>query len=130
MPLHNFMQALAEHIETTFQEKNGVYSIDIPFVSGRKQRIYAFIKKTKADEDVIICYTIIGKYTKDVDAEKLLRLNLEPIYTRISIYENDIILFGATLLDSADIKEVLVILKELAAFGDTLERELFGTDIY
>lgn len=132
--LGKFMQQVAEAMGAKFAESgDNVYSITIPLDDSRSQEVYGLLVEghPAADgEQVVLFMSAVGNLDPRINLSDLLRENYGPIYSKVCLYGEDAIMVAAsTILESADVNEVVVMIEEIASFADYLEDKYFGVDL-
>ncbi|MBN1937488.1 MAG: hypothetical protein JW934_22715 [Anaerolineae bacterium] len=126
--LGHFMQDLAEAMEVTFQVDKGMYSLEIPTLSGRSQVVNVTTRDSGVGGEMILFYTPVGAINEDIDWQSLLELNVGTIYARTGIIDDYVVVVAGQMLETADVSEVITILTEVGSLGDLLEDIFYDED--
>ena len=126
--LKTLMDSLASEFHTTCEPFRKGYSMTIDIGGGRTQTIRALIRVNAEAQQILLIYTPVGKYDSYVDLTGLLARNLETIYARVALLDQNIVVVAGSLLSETSVMDARIAVQEVARFGDRLERELFGVD--
>ncbi len=124
------MQDIADYFGTVYQVRQGDHEIEIPFSDGRSQLVSATIGKDLEGRDTVLFFTTVGDFSSELNLKSLMEENIKPLYARIAIFNDKVVVVAGQLLETAQLEEVITIVQEVANFGDYLEAGLFGRDRY
>lgn len=122
------MRELAQFLGTSLGYERGIYRLIVPLLFGRQQEVSASIRQDDDGRQIIAFASTVGAVRRDLDPWRLLATNATPLYCRIAVLNNMIVVVASQLLHTAQAEEVLLILREIAQFADQLERTMFFGD--
>ncbi len=128
LPFDRLMRELAVFLGTPLSFERNIYRLIVPLPLGRQQEVSASIRSDDDGRAIIAFVSTIGDLRRHIDPWSLLKANSTPIYSRVALLGNMIVVIASQLLETAQPEEVLLILREVAQFADQLERKLFISD--
>ena len=127
------VEAVAERVAARHRKHRGVHAIVYPFDDGRTQLVNVSFVDSWTGRPLILFYSIIGRYSPELDFRTLLASSLTTHYGRLCIVQGHYLAIAASL-DAEECRDTLLLsaievrVKEVALIADNLEQELFGTD--
>jgi len=128
LSIEELMRDLAAYLQTELGYENEVYSLVVPLTNGRHQEVGATIRLGDDGRQILDFVSAVGPVHSGLDPWHLLQLNGQASFSRITVARQMIFVVASQLLATAQAEEVLVMLREVANFADTLERQFFQTD--
>jgi hypothetical protein len=128
LPFDRLMRELARYLGTPLDFERGIYRLIVPLPLGRQQEVSASIRDDDEGRPIIAFVSTVGEARRGVEPWNLLKANGSPIYSRVALLGNMIVVIACQLLHTAQAEEVLLILREVAQFADQLERRHFHGD--
>jgi hypothetical protein len=127
--LKEVMEGLAELYKSPLVFNEGIYSMEIPVgETGRTQVVNGTVHQDRYGRDVLLVCTRVGEWSGDLPSDVLLELNLVAPYVKTAKLKNHLIACGDQILETCQVGEVFHLMGEVAAFGDFLEEQIFGSD--
>ncbi len=127
-PFDQLMRDVAAYLQTELRFENDIYSLIVPLPSGRKQEVAATIRSDDTGREIIDFISTVGPATSAIDPWRLLQANGQTLFSRITLSRQIIYVIASQLLATAQPEEVLLMMRETAAFADRLEGEFFHGD--
>lgn len=128
LPLDRLMRELAQFLGTGLAVERGIYRLIVPLQLGRQQEVSASVRQDDDGRQIIAFVSTVGQVRRGLDPWRLLQVNGTPIYSRVALLNNMLVVIACQLLQTAQPEEVLLILREVAQFADQLERQFFIGD--
>lgn len=122
------MRELAAYLKTELSLERDIYSLIVPLPSGRQQEVAATIRSDDAGRQIIDFVSTAGPVAANVDPWSLLQANGQALFSRVTVSRDMIYVIASQLLATAQPEEVLLMLREVAAFADQLEEQFFADD--
>src|SRR3712207_803606 len=117
LPLDQLMADLAAFLKTELGCERGIYSLIVPLPDGRNQEVAATIRADQHGREIIDFVSTVGQVHAGIDPWRLLQANGEAIFSRITVSRQMIYVLASQLLTTAQAEEVLLMLREVAAFA-------------
>lgn len=115
-------------------EENNLILANVGLSDGRTQIVASSVVESPYGE-CINCRSLVGSLKDPTNEQvmELLEYNSSLVYARVAIFPTDeggkdVFVIGRTLAHLANAEELVVVLLEVAAAGDTLEEKIFGHD--
>ncbi len=127
------LQKLAEEMDGNYTEySDDTIIVTLPLEEGRFQSVRGLITEKDAGLMLIFTSTICRLHEyPDVDFRKMLEMNYELGYAKITITDEDYLeLMTAIKYDLATAEEIRYMITEVARTADKLEFEITGKDVH
>jgi hypothetical protein len=129
------------------EERPGRWQVEVRFADGRKQRVFLYLgegsphyRHLGGERRILFAASWVGPWREGLDAAALLRRNAESSLAMVSVFfappagEPD---FAETIYATAGLPlavasgpALAAVIDEVAGMADTLEQELFHTDVH
>lgn len=130
LPLDQLMRDVAAYLGTELAFERDIYSLIVPLPTGRRHEVAATIRTDQDGREIIDFVATVGQIESRVDPWRLLAANGQAIFSRVTVSGQMIYVIASQLLTTAQPEEVLLMLREVAAFADQLEAQLFRSDTF
>lgn len=128
-----YLQQLAEEMDGNYTEySDDTIIVTLPLEEGRFQSVRGLITERASGLMLILTSTICRLHEyPDVDYRKMLEMNYELGYSKITITDEDYLeLMTSIKFDLATPDEIKYMITEVALTADKLEFEITGKDVH
>lgn len=128
-----YLQHLAEEMDGNYTEySDDTIIVTLPLEEGRFQSVRGLITERDSGLMLILTSTICRLHEyPDVDYRKMLEMNYELGYSKITITDEDYLeLMTSIKYDLANPEEIKYMITEVAQTADRLEFEITGKDVH
>ncbi|MDX2306210.1 MAG: hypothetical protein NW226_25605 [Microscillaceae bacterium] len=128
-----YLQHLAEEMDGNYTEySDDTIIVTLPLEEGRFQSVRGLITERDSGLMLILTSTICRLHEyPDVDYRKMLEMNYELGYSKITITDEDYLeLMTSIKYDLANPEEIKYMITEVAQTADKLEFEITGKDVH
>ena len=128
-----YLQQLAEEMDGNYTEySDDTIIVTLPLEEGRFQSVRGLITERDSGLMLILTSTICRLHEyPDVDYRKMLEMNYELGYSKITITDEDYLeLMTSIKYDLATPEEIKYMITEVALTADKLEFEITGKDVH
>ena len=128
-----YLQQLAEEMDGNYTEySDDTIIVTLPLEEGRFQSVRGLITERDSGLMLILTSTICRLHEyPDVDYRKMLEMNYELGYSKITITDEDYLeLMTSIKYDLANPEEIKYMITEVAMTADKLEFEITGKDVH
>ena len=124
------MRDVAAYLRTELAFERDIYSLVVPLPTGRMHEVAATIRADQDGREIIDFVATVGQVQERIDPWRLLEANGQTIFSRVTVAGQMIYVIASQLLATAQPEEVLLMLREVAAFADQFESQLFRLDTF
>lgn len=131
--IQGYLKKLAEELNGNYTEfSDDTVIVTVPVDEGRYQSVRGMLQKKQSGDMLMLTSTICRLHEyPDVNFRKMLELNFNLGYSKITITDEDYLELAAAIkYELCTPEEVRFMLEEVAQTADRLELEITGKDVH